>query len=257
MWDPSRYLRFGSERTQPCIDLVHRIATKPRRIVDLGCGPGNSTAVIRERWPAAEIIGVDRSPQMLEQARQTQLNVTWVEADISAWRPSEPVDLIFSNAALQWVPTHRALLPALLSQLRPGGILAIQIPYHLPSPAHRAIEELCSSEQWRQWLTPAPEPFEILEPAAYYQILAPHTSSLDLWQTTYLHILERPRAIVDWMRATGLRPYLGKLPGDRHDAFLAAYERKVEEAFPAQPDGRVIFPFPRLFLLAVHRRDAT
>ena len=254
MWDPSRYLRFGSERTQPCIDLANRITIEPGRIVDLGCGPGNSTDVLRTRWPDAEITGVDRSLEMLEQARQTDLDVTWVEADISGYQPFEPVDLIFSNAALQWVPNHRKLLPELLRQLRPGGILAVQIPYHLPSPAHRAIEELCVAEPWRQWLNPVPKPFEILEPSDYYQVLTPHTAQLDLWETTYLHILEKPRAIVDWMQATGLRPYLAKLPEERQDAFLDAYLTKVEQSFPTQPDGRVIFPFPRLFWVALRSK---
>ena len=250
MWRPSLYLKFGNQRTQPCLDLAHRIAaTDLSQIVDLGCGPGNSTAVLKAQWPEGRITGVDNSPLMLEQARRNDTEVEWVEADVATWRPRERVDLIFSNAALQWVPDHQTLLPSLLGHLRTPGVLAVQIPYHLHSPAHRIIEALCKESPWRTWLSPAPQPFEILEPDEYYRLLAPLGRKVELWQTTYLHVLERPSAVVEWMQGTGLRPYLEGLPSTERDGFLTAYGQRGEQAFPAQPDGRVLFPFPRLFLL--------
>ncbi len=251
MWNPSLYLQFGRERIQPCLDLAQRVElASPERLVDLGCGPGNSTAVLRSRWPSGRISGVDSSRQMLEQARDSGVGADWIEAEIGAWRPPEPVDLIFSNAALQWVRDHAELLPDLAGCLRRPGVLAIQIPYHLPSPAHQAIERLCGEAPWKEWLTPIPQPFEIHDPDFYYRLLAPISRQLDIWQTTYLHILERPSAVVDWMRGTGLRPYLDRLPEAERAGFLAAYRQEVERCFPAQPDGRALFPFPRLFLLA-------
>ena len=251
MWNPSLYLRFGDERTRPCLDLIQRIGlAEPRRIVDLGCGPGNSTATLRARWPVAQITGVDNSAEMLSQARQSGVDAQWSEADVAQWQPAEPADLIFSNAAFQWIPNQRVILPRLLGHLRPAGVLAIQVPYHLQSPAHVAIEELCAEPPWRAWLDPRPEPFEILEPDGYYRLLAPLTAKLEIWQTTYWHILERPTSIVEWMRGTGLRPYLERLPAEEQETFLAAYQAKVEKAFPAQPDGGALFPFPRLFLVA-------
>jgi len=251
MWDPSLYLRFGDQRAQPCLDLIQKIGVAdPACAVDLGCGPGNSTTALRARWPRARIIAVDNSPAMLDDARRSDPEVEWIEADIARWRPAQPVDLIFSNAAFQWVPDHRSLLPGLVRCLRASGFLAVQIPYHLHSPAHHAIEELCAEPPWRTWLQPVPRPFEILEPEDYYRILRPMVRGLELWQTTYLHILERPAAIVEWMRGTGLRPYLERIPEAEREAFLRAYGEKVERLFPAQPDGRVLFPFPRLFFVA-------
>ncbi len=250
-WNPSLYLTFGRERIQPCVDLVQRIVLDaPERIVDLGCGPGNSTAILRGRWPNARITGVDSSAAMLEQARASDVAADWVQGDIASWRPDEPIDLIFSNAALQWVPGHSALLASLLGALRRPGVLAIQIPYHLPSPAHRAILDLCAEPPWNGWLTPPPEPFEIHDPDFYYRLLAPLARRFDAWQTTYIHVLERPAAVADWMRGTGLRPYLERLPEASRNGFLDAYRALMEQVFPPQPDGRALFPFPRLFLLA-------
>jgi len=251
VWNPTLYLDFDRERTQPCIDLVRHIPIEPATLADLGCGPGNSTAVLRSRWPAAKITGVDSSVRMLAMARETNPDATWIEADIGRWRPDEPMDLLFSNAALQWAPGHHTLLPDLLQHLRPGGVLAVQIPYHLHSDAHSIIEQLCRRPPWSQWLDPAPQPFEILAPEEYYRLLSPRTASLKIWQTTYWHLLDNPAAIVHWMRATGLRPYLSALPDDQHTGFLRAYAAAIKLAYPAQPDGRALFPFNRLFLLAV------
>jgi len=249
-WNPSLYLEFGGERTQPCLDLVQRIQIEPRRIVDLGCGPGNSTAVLRARWPEAQVTAVDGSAEMLEQARVNDAAVEWVEGDISVWRPVEAPDLIFTNAALQWVGNHEELLPGLLSRVARGGALAAQIPHHLDTPAHRTIERLCTSSLWAEWLDPPPRPFEILDADDYYRMLAPLARQLDIWETTYWHILENPAAIVQWMTGTGLRPYVERLPEERREDFREAYAEAIELAYPAQPDGRALFPFPRLFIIA-------
>lgn len=244
-WDPNLYLEFDAQRTQPSIDLVSRIALdQPAAIVDLGCGPGNSTAVLARRWPHARIVGVDHSAEMLERARAEHPGLCWVLEDIARWTPAAPCDLVFTNAALQWVPGHRDLLPRLLAFLRPGGALAMQIPYHLHSRVHRIIEETAARFGCLHSV------FEILTPGEYYDILASRARRLDLWTTDYIHIVESPAAIVRWMQGTGLRPYLEPLDEAARAAFLAAFEQSVAERYPAQQDGRVLFPFPRLFDIA-------
>ena len=249
MWNPSLYLTFGGERTQPCVDLIQRIRIEPRRIVDLGCGPGNSTAVLRTRWPEAQITGIDTSAEMLEEARAKDPAVEWVLSDITTWKPIEAPDLIFSNAALQWVTNHDTLIPNLAGYVAQHGSIAIQLPYHLDSPAHRIIERLCKGSLWSEWLNPPPQPFEILGPDDYFRLLAPLARRIDIWQTTYWHVLENAAAIVKWMTSTGLRPYLNQLPEDRRTVFLDAYGEAIALAYPPLPDSRVLFPFPRLFVL--------
>jgi trans-aconitate 2-methyltransferase len=187
---------------------------------------------------------------MLAKARVSDPGIEWVEADIATWRPAAAPDLIFTNAALQWVPDHRSLLPDLLSCLAPSGLFGMQIPYHLHSRSHQIAEGLCTEPRFAEWLDPAPQPFEILDPDTYYRLLAPLSRRIDIWQTTYWHILEKPAAIVQWMRGTGLRPYLDRLPDAMREEFLAAYTAGIEEAYPAQPDGHALFPFHRIFVLA-------
>jgi len=251
-WDPARYLEFERERTQPCRDLVARIEGGPfRRVVDLGCGPGNSTAVLRARWSDAEILGVDRSPEMLAVARRSDPTVRWVEADIGGWSSDAPVDLLFSNAALQWLPDHRTLFPRLLGLVAPGGAFAVQMPANETEPYQRAFARLSERSDWRAFHEPERHGFDVLPLSDYYDRLAPLARRLDLWDTEYVHVLPGPDAVVAWTTGTGLRPWLAALPDEAHRTrFLEQYAREVANEYPARPDGRVLFPFHRRFLVA-------
>lgn len=249
-WDPGLYLRFENERTQPCVDLVNRIPMDdPREIEDLGCGPGNSTAVLAARWPNASITGIDHSREMLDRARADRPEFHWQMVDIGAWTPDGPVDLIFSNAAFQWVHGHRRVLPRLVAALPPGGVFAMQIPFHLQSALHRAILEVAESGPWSARLAAIEPVFEILTPEQYYDLLAPLSSRITLWLTEYQHVMADTEAIVSWIRGTGLRPYLQALEAGELDPFLERFSRAVDEAFPVRADGKRILPFPRLFLV--------
>lgn len=254
-WDAGQYLRFAEERTQPCRDLVSRVAAaSPARVIDLGCGPGNSTQVLAERWPAARLTGLDSSAEMIAEARRASPDRAWVAADIAAWAASntEPFDVVFSNAALQWLPDHRALLPRLMAQLAAGGALAVQVPNNLDAPAHRIARSLAASATWRDRFPPAGvREWYVHEPGFYYDLLAPRSARLDIWETEYLQIMPDAAAILEWYKGTGLRPYLTALPqaADR-EQFCAEYLAAIRAAYPPRADGRVLFPFRRLFLVA-------
>jgi trans-aconitate 2-methyltransferase len=252
-WDTGQYLRFLQERTQPCRDLASRIAVAGiRRMIDLGCGPGNSTAVLAERWPEAAISGIDASPEMLQAARESHPGRDWRQADIAEWAaaPGEPYDVVFSNAALQWLPDHDALLPKLLSHVTPGGAFAAQLPAH-DALAHRISRALATSQRWSHRFPDGVATWYAHEIEFYYDLLAPHASRIDLWETTYLYVMEGQQAIVEWYKGTDLRPYLAALrdPADR-DRFLEEYLRGLEEVYPRRANGRVLFPFRRMFFIA-------
>jgi trans-aconitate 2-methyltransferase len=250
-WNADQYLQFADERTRPCRDLIARIALEqPARIIDLGCGPGNSTEVLAQRWPEAEITGLDSSPAMLAAAQKSHPEIDWITGDIAGWTAAAPCDLVFSNAAVHWVPDHSTILPRLLSQLAPEGALAFQVPANFDAPAHRAMRELASSRAWKSHFPGTVREWHVHEPAFYYDLLAPQVARLDLWTTEYFHIMESSEAIVEWYKGTGLRPYLDLLPAADQGRFLLEYRRLIHEAFPPHPDGHVIFPFLRLFLIA-------
>jgi len=251
-WSAAQYLRFADERTRPCRDLAAAIALPaPRRVFDLGCGPGNSTAVLATRWPDAEITGLDSSEAMIAAARRDAPLRTWIVGDIASWTAGEPVDLVFSNAALQWVPGHDTVYPHLLSQLAPSGALAAQVPCNMGAPAHEAMREVAARPAWRRHFPGAVREWHVHPSAFYYDTLAPLAARLDIWETEYLHVLPDAAAIVEWYKGSGLRPFLDALPdeADRH-RFLAGYLEAVTAAYPAQGDGRVLFPFRRLFVIA-------
>ena len=251
-WDANLYLKFTGERTQPSIDLISRISlADPRRVIDLGCGPGNSTAILRQRWPAAEIVGLDNSREMIATASQAHPDWTWVESDIETWTTPVPFDLVFSNAALHWVPNHAELMPRLLSQVRPQGALAIQMPAHFRSPVHELMIEIASNPSWQANMGDAIHAIKVERPAFYYDLLNPHVSKLDLWETEYIHVMSSPAAILEWIRGTGLRPFLEALPSEEQKRwFEELFLADLTMAYPAQKDGRVLFPFRRLFILA-------
>lgn len=259
-WDADQYLRFADERTRPCRELAARIAVDlPQRIVDLGCGPGNSTRVLAERWPQALLTGVDSSAEMIEAARRDWPAITtpapeWHVSDIARWEagPEGPYDVVFSNAALQWVPDHAALYPRLLSQVAPGGALAVQVPYNFDAPPHRIARELATAPDWRGHFPPEGiREWHVHETAWYYDLLSLHAAKIDLWETEYVQVMSDAAAIVEWYKGTGLRPFLQALATtERQQRYLAAYLESLQAAYPPRVDGRVLFPFRRQFLIA-------
>jgi trans-aconitate 2-methyltransferase len=251
-WDAGLYLKFADERTRPAADLAARIAlAAPARVVDLGCGPGNSTAVLRTRWPAADVVGVDNSPDMIAAATKAHPGGRWVLADLATWADPEPFDVVFSNAALQWVPGHAAVIPRLFALVAPGGALAVQAPIHFESPLHRLMLQIADRPEWRDRMAAAKAALRTERPGFYYDALRPAAAKLDLWVTEYLHELPGPADIVAWIRGTGLRPYLAALAGDtERSAFERLLLEGVTAAYPPQADGRVLFPFRRLFVIA-------
>lgn len=254
-WNSDVYLRFTDQRTRPARDLAAPIALEaPARVVDLGCGPGNSTAVLAERWPDADLTGIDTSPTMLASARAATPSRRWLEADIATWVAERPVDVAFSNAALQWVPDHARLFPRLLEHVAPGGALAVQMPADTDATAHRVMRQMAESAAWQDHFVQSPRQWHVHPAGFYYDVLAPLARELDIWTTEYIHVLAGVDDIVEWYRGTGLRPWLDALPSasDR-DLFVADVRAALAREFPARPDGHVLLPFKRLFLVAYRR----
>ncbi len=254
-WDPKQYFRFAAERTRPCRDLLARIEAESfHRIVDLGCGPGNSTRQLVERWPEAEITGVDHSAEMIAAARKERSAVRWIVEDITQWatKSDEKLDVVFSNAALQWVEDHAQLLPRLMARVQPGGVLAFQVPYNFDATAHRLMREIAASPAWRKWFPEgAVREWHVHDAAFYYDVLAPHARNVDLWETEYIHVMPDAAAIVEWYKGAGMRPFLDVIESKQdRERFIAEYLERISEAYPKRTDGRVLFPFRRLFAIA-------
>jgi trans-aconitate 2-methyltransferase len=251
-WSAAQYVKFEQERTRPVRDLVARIPNaEVLSAADIGCGPGNSTEVLRERYPQARIIGLDSSPDMISSARKRLPDIVFEVADIGEWRPKEPLDVILANAVLQWIPDHERLFPALMAKLGPGGALAVQMPDNLDEPSHRLMGEVASAGPGAAKLKDAANARTERHLADwYFRLLRPHAPHVDVWRTTYFHALAGARAIVEWLKGTGLRPFLDPLEESEREAFLARYEAAVAKAYPAEPDGTVLLPFPRLFVVA-------
>jgi len=251
-WDSGLYLKFASERTQPAIDLISKIsASNPRRIIDLGCGPGNSTALLRQRWPEADITGLDSSAEMIAAAAKAYPGWKWIEGDGATWTAATPFDLVFSNAALQWCANHTKLFPRLMRQVSREGVMAVQMPAHFESPVHQFILEIAKDPAWQHLTRQAANAIGVGRPSFYYDLLQPLTSRLDIWETEYNHVLESPFAILEWIRGTGLRPFLEALASEeQRSRFQEILLARLTAAYPRQKDGRVLFPFRRLFIVA-------
>ncbi len=250
-WDASLYLRFSKERTQAAIDLAARVQlADPRRIVDLGCGPGNSTAVLKARWPGAGITGLDQSAEMLAEARRLYPQQEWLQADIANWEAERPYDLVYSNAAIQWVHGHSQLIPHLLKQVAAGGALAVQIPTHFESPLHLRMRQIALDARWRDRMGGAINSVVEETPAYYYDLLAPRCSRLEMWQTEYIHVMDSTAAILEFIRGTGLRPYLEALGNELdQELYVRLLAGEIAHDYPQRSDGKVLFPFRRLFFI--------
>lgn len=250
-WDPKQYLNFEHERLRPAADLLARVPLGGAdAIFDLGCGAGNVTRLLAERWPEAAITGVDSSAEMLARAQAALPAAAWIEADLRAWAPSEPADLVFSNAALHWLEDHAALFPRLAGWVKPGGRLAVQMPANFDHPSHRAVHEICRSEPWRARFKGLRDAAGVHSLAEYHGWLAPLAKHQDLWETTYLHVLEGEDPVLEWFKGSLLVPCLEALPEEFHEAFLEAYRLRVRAAYPKDPRGRTLMRFRRLFLIA-------
>jgi trans-aconitate 2-methyltransferase len=250
VWDPITYLEFADERSQPFVDLLSRVpAAEPTAVVDLGCGPGQLTALLADRWPKAEIVGLDSSPEMIMQAaRFAGPQLRFQLQDLRDWRPETAVDVIISNATLQWVPRHRDLLPSLISSLTPDGWLAFQVPGNFDEPSHRLLRELSADPRYAPLLTEVAWP-AAADAASYLDDLADLGCSVDAWETAYLHVLSGPDPVFRWISGTGARPVLQALPADRRDQFVSEYQELLNKAYPTQPYGTVL-PFRRIFVVA-------
>jgi trans-aconitate 2-methyltransferase len=249
-WDPQRYLQFADQRGRPFGDLLSRVrAAGPRSVVDLGCGPGQLTAGLLDRWPEAAVLGLDTSPAMIEQARRLERpGLRFACADLRDWSPETPVDVLVSNAVLQWVPGHRTLLPRLLSAVAAGGWLAFQVPGNFAEPSHRLLHQLAADPRFARYAAGVTRP-SAADPADYLADLIALGCSVDAWETTYLHVLTGPDPVFRWIAGTGARPVLQALPGDLREEFEREYRAALAEAYPPQPYGTVL-PFRRVFVVA-------
>ena len=248
-WDPDRYLAYADERGRPFVDLLARVdSTAPDRVVDLGCGPGNLTVLLAERWPDAEVRGVDNSPEMVAKAREVHPGIDFEVGDLRDWTPETPVDVLVSNATLQWVPDHLELLPALLDGIRPGGRLAFQVPGNFEEPSHTIRTELAAAAPYDVHTGGAAVPCSH-DPGTYLDVLAGLGCEVDAWETTYLHVLGGEDPVFTWVSGTGARPTLQALPEDLRVDFEREFRARLRAAYPER-EGLVVLPFRRVFVVA-------
>lgn len=249
-WNPELYSRFEDERTRPARDLLAQVPLDRRlRVVDMGCGPGNSTELLVERWPDAQVTGLDTSATMLEEARKRVPAAQFASADASTWIPDAGTDVVFANAIYQWVPNHLDVLPRVLAAIGEGGCLAVQMPDNLGEPTHRLMRDVGKTGPWAgKVATAARSPLPA--PRVYYDALKPHARRIEIWHTIYNHVLADAAAIVAWVRGTGLRPFLDPLTESERADFLAEYTVRIAAAYPRTEDGHVLLRFPRMFIVA-------
>lgn len=251
-WDAVQYLKFAGQRTRPALDLAARIPlSDPADVLDVGCGPGNSTQVLADRFPHARILGIDSSPRMIEEAARNHLEMEFRLCDAGRELPSlnRRFDVVFSNACIQWIPNHPALLSSMMDCLKEGGFLAVQVPMNHEEPVHRIIGEVTSREKWKARLSQK-RTFHQLRPEGYFQLLAKLSPAFDLWQTTYFHRLPSHEAILEWYWGTGLRPYLALLTEEKRSDFERDILAELIKAYPREENGEILFRFPRFFFLA-------
>jgi trans-aconitate 2-methyltransferase len=251
-WSPEQYVKFEDERTRPARDLLAQVPLASlAHAYDLGCGPGNSTELMVERFGAGNVVGLDSDENMLAAARKRLPDTRFVAGDLATWAPREKSDLLYANAVFQWVPDHLQALSRLMDNLVPGGVLAVQMPDNFNEPSHVLMRETAAAGPWAPAFAGGGIARPLLPPpSAYFDMLLPKAARLDIWHTVYYHPLADGAAIVEWVRATGLRPFLDAA-GEHRDAFLADYTARITKAYPPMADGRVLLKFPRLFIVAV------
>ena len=252
-WDPDRYLTYADERGRPFVELLARVrATDVDRVVDLGCGPGNLTGLLNERWPSSDVLGLDSSGEMIARARESGLSgVRYEVADLREWQPDRPVDVLVSNATLQWVPGHLELLPGLVEQVAPGGWFAFQVPGNFDEPSHVLLHRLASDERFQPYVDGVARP-GAHNPEVYLEALLGLGCGVDAWETTYLHLLEGEDPVFAWISGTGARPVLQALPDELRADFEGEYKQLLRDAYPPGPHGTVL-PFRRVFVVAQRR----
>lgn len=249
-WEPELYACFEAERTQPCADLILRLPlAHPRRIMDLGCGPGNSTELLARRFPSAELRALDSSEEMLNAARKRVRGCSFVRADMAEWSPPERYDLLFANASLHWLPDPVAAMERLAAFLNPGGVLAAQMPRSFHLPTHVSAREIAEMPRWSSVLKTIENRSEPPAPGADYDVLKLSNSNVQVWETVYEHILPSPAHVVQWMRGTGLRPYLDRLSVAERQNFLTEYALRIHAEYPPDSSGKVVLKYPRVFIL--------
>lgn len=250
-WDPGQYLKFAGERLRPAADLLARVPlASPASVVDLGCGAGSLAPLIFARWPDTKLTGVDASPEMLAKARAEHPQAQFVQADIGRWRPAAPAALICSNAALHWLANHDAVIAALLASLAAGGALAVQMPRNFHAPSHTTIVETIEQGPWRAKLEPFLRRDPVAEPGHYWRLLKDRAAALEIWETEYLQVLSGENPVAEYTKGTWLKQFLDRLEAPERAAFEADYRRRVAAWYPPQADGRTLFPFRRLFIVA-------
>lgn len=250
-WDPTQYLKFAGERLRPAVDLLMRVPlASPESAIDLGCGAGNLSPLIRRRWPQVRLTGVDSSAAMLAKARAEYPDVTFIEADIATWRPPQPVDLLYSNAALHWLDDHDRLIPGLLDCVKPGGWLAIQMPRNFAAPSHTSIVETIEQGPWRAKLEPHLRRRPVAEPGHYWRLLQGRAAALEIWESEYLQVLSGDNPVAEYTKGTWLKQFLDRLEEPERGAFESDYRHRVAQHYRPEADGRTLFPFRRLFILA-------
>jgi trans-aconitate 2-methyltransferase len=253
-WNPDQYLQFRNERTQPSVDLIGRIEiSDPASIVDLGCGPGNSTQLLRQRWPQAKVAGLDNSSEMLERARLECPEIEWILGDVTTFSRERSWDIVFSSAMLQWVKDHNTVVPSLFQTVNKGGVLAVQVPANAESPLHRSYQAVAAREPWKSRTGGYRDLLNYRPAAHYYDLLATRSARIELWETTYYHILKSHQDLIAWYRSTAMRPLLSRLADPKQ---REQFEQEVLEGcaaqYEARPDGQVLYPFKRLFFVAYH-----
>lgn len=249
-WNPQLYLKFEKQRTRPVQDLIARIEKmEPECIIDIGCGPGNSTRALQQRWPDATITGLDRSLNMINQASSLSPDLTWIHSDATKLEEVGTYDVVFSNAAIQWIPDHERLIPELFALVNEGGALAVQIPVVNKMPMQIALRETAKEDKWA--IDIGDDAFTIHDTSYYYDLLSKLSNDIDLWKTDYYHVMESHHQIIEWYRSTGMKPYLERIHSeDKRREFMDDILHKIEQAYSVQEDGRVLFPFSRLFFIA-------
>ncbi len=249
-WNPTQYLRFGNERLRPAIELIDRINVEsPKTIYDLGCGTGSITAILQEKWPDANVTGVDSSPNMLDKASQDHPKITWQQSDLNTWKPDTKPDLIYSNAAFQWTPNHEVLLPRLLETIVQDGIFAIQLPKNWREPSHASICKIAREPQWNERLEPYIMENPVSEPLDYYDLLSPYSKSIDMWETTYMQVLTGDYPVLEWTKGTVLPPLFSQLSNQEQRLFIDKYKSELASNYVKRNNGNTIFPFTRMFMI--------